>query len=157
MSEFAHIATTHRGETEGWDGETVCGGLVGVCSRGRSLQRVLQSGGAQIAIRLAVSCFNKRRAASACDHTECTGALMSTEINTHTSDERDAQRSVGDAVRRSKWENYSSMTAAEHAESHLGPRSNEVSHRLTLDFLSPISSELYCLCSNSPNCFSIIS
>lgn len=87
MSEFDPLdsmATTHRGEAEGWDGETVCGGRVGVCGRGRGLQRVLQPGGAQIAVRLAVSCFNKRRAASACDHAERTGARMSTEINTHT-------------------------------------------------------------------------
>lgn len=78
------MATTHRGEAEAWHGETVCGGRVSVCGRGRGLQRVLQAGGAQIAVRLAVGCSNKRRAASACDHTECTGALMSTEINTHT-------------------------------------------------------------------------
>lgn len=66
------IEATHRGEAESWDGETICSWVVGVRGgRGRveaaGLQGILKPRGAQIAVRLAVSCFNKGHKPFACD------------------------------------------------------------------------------------------
>ena len=68
---YVPIEATHRGEAEGWDWATVrirC--VVGVCGgrcRGRieaaGLQRILKPRGAEIAVRLAVSCLNKEQKA----------------------------------------------------------------------------------------------
>lgn len=66
------IETAHRGEAKCWNGKTVYSGGVGMrgqrgrggwrgggCVEATGLQRILKTGGTQVTIRFAVSCFNK--------------------------------------------------------------------------------------------------